>query len=102
MTTINGGHVMTNRKLATKLIGKVSSLGDLLGKAALDPRYAQLALLAASNLGGSHDPEQYRSIKDVANAMRWLRMNAQETSERGVIAEVNAVRDLVTVTETEF
>lgn len=80
------------------LIPKVTSLGDLLGKASLDPRYAQLALIASSNLGGGDNEDRWRDLAAVAKAIRWLRTNAQETSERGVLAEINGVRDLVTVT----
>lgn len=89
-------------KTKIQLIPKVTSLGDLLGKASVDPRYAQLALLAASNLGWHHpDGENVRNIGVVSAAIRWLRMNETETGEP-VVGEVNFCRDLVTVTETEF
>ena len=52
-----------------------------------DPRYAKLAQVAASNLG------QPSETLDVA--LRWLRANAMETDEAGVVAEVNHCRDLI-------
>lgn len=66
---------------------KVTSLSDLRCRASVDARYAQLAVTAAENLG--HQP------KDVDAALRWLNLNADETSEAGVVGEVNFVRDLV-------
>ena len=69
------------------LIPKVSSLFDLKSKATDDPRYAKLAIVAANNLGGD--------TRTLAGALRWLDLNAMETSEEGVVGEINFVRDLV-------
>jgi hypothetical protein len=83
----------------------VQSFGDLVRRAATDPRYAQLVLLAAANLGGRYHAGAYRDLKAVASAIGYLRMNAQEADDEngaGLLAEVNAVRDSVTVTDTEF
>lgn len=77
---------MTKRKL----IPKVRSLGELKALARNDPSYARLLCLAASNLGGG--PEV--AANPVA-AYRWLELNAMETTERGVVGEVNFVRDLI-------
>lgn len=66
---------------------KVRSLYDLRVRAKEDPRYAKLASLASSNLGGPAEP--------LDAAFRWLDTNARETDEAGVIDEVNYVRDLV-------
>jgi hypothetical protein len=65
---------------------KVVSLGDLLSRAAVEERYRRLAVVASQNLGGPGD---------YVEAARWLMLNALETTEQGVVAEVNAVRDLV-------
>lgn len=70
------------------LLPKVSSLNELRAKAAVDKRYESLLFIAASNLGG---PE----TKDPRTAYNWLELNAQETSERGVVGEINFCRDLV-------
>ncbi len=72
-----------------KLIPKVTSLSDLQRKAKADPRYAQLAKVAAHNLGGGEETEQ------LTGALRWLVLNALETSESGVVGEINFVRDLI-------
>jgi hypothetical protein len=74
----------------TKLMAKVTSLRDLRDRATTDEQYRKLAIAAAENLGGG--PAHTASL-DLA--MRWLRINADETDERGVIAEVNFCRDLV-------
>jgi hypothetical protein len=67
---------------------KVKSLGELRQKAGNDPRYLQLALLSARNLGG-------HPIDTLDQAMSWLNVNAMETDEAGVVGEVNFCRDLV-------
>lgn len=71
-----------------KLMPKVQSLFDLRTRANIEMRYAMLAIAAAENLGGGDG-------LTLDSAMRWLRTNAAETDERGVVAEVNACRDLV-------
>lgn len=70
-----------------KTLTKVTSLYDLRRRAGTDQRYVELALIAARNLGGD--------VQDLGEAMRWLGLNATETSERWVVAEINFVRDLV-------
>lgn len=89
----------------TPLLAKVRSLGDLRQRAASDPRYARLAIVAAENLGGRvrqgrhlDDPTSTDYALALSDAMTWLRVNANETGdERGVVEEVNFVRDLVDV-----
>lgn len=66
---------------------KVTSLGDLARRAASDPRYHALTMIAANNLG--------RKCKTVMEAASWLNTNAMETDETGVVREVNGVRDCV-------
>lgn len=74
-----------------KKIPPITSLGDLRRKAQTDPRYADLALAAASNLGGGGGT-------NVAEALRWLELNAMESQdlegggEDGVVAEINFCR----------
>lgn len=90
------------------LLPKVTSFGDLLAKASLDPRYAQLALVAARNLGWHHpaaaaaDTRAHFNLLLVTSAINWLKLNALATSDRGVIKEINFVRDLVTETAVTF
>jgi hypothetical protein len=85
----------------TKLIPKVRSLGELQTLATTDPRYLQLAICGAENLGGRVAQKENMKPGDAAykaalqQAMRWLSTNANETSDAGVVAEVNFVRDCV-------
>lgn len=77
-----------------KLIAKVRSLGELRRLAHDDERYARLALVAASNLGGGINAGADPGVA-LAESLRWLETNADETDEDGVIAEVNFCRDLI-------
>ena len=65
----------------------INSLNELYQLAGQHTQYQKLAMIAASNLGGSPT--------DLASAMRWLNINADETSEEGVVDEVNFCLDLV-------
>lgn len=60
---------------------KVRSIGDLEVLAQDDSRYVELAIRAANNLGGGT-----RTLKE---ALYWLRVNAMETDEDGVVDEIN-------------
>jgi hypothetical protein len=90
-------------KMKTTKLGKIKSLGELRQLASADPRYLQLAIIAVENLGGSvtcqkenMKPGDVAYAMSLDKAMHILNMNANETnSERGVVAEVNFVRDLV-------
>ena len=75
------------REKKTALIPPVQSLAELRTRAAQDPRYDQLLRIAARNLSGMRC--------DADAAYRWLCLTAAETSERGVVDEVNYCRDLV-------
>ena len=70
------------------LLAKVTSLHDLKYRAAGNVKYLELAVVSAKNLGGCN-------IIDLKSAMRWLRTNATETDEDGVVGEVNFCRDLI-------
>jgi BRCT domain type II-containing protein len=61
---------------------KIHSLYELKIKAMEDKAYEKLAIDTAYNLGGSN-------INDLNDAIRWLNINAMETSEEGVVEEVN-------------
>lgn len=76
------------KRVKKQLLAKVGSLCELENLARTNPQYAQLALIAAENLGGD-----LRSTLE--RAMQWLRTNAMETTEEGVVDEVNFCRDLV-------
>ena len=67
---------------------KVSSIGDLHTKAFLDPRYHELALIAATNLGGE--------ARTLGQAIQVFNNNASEgVGEEGVVDEINFCADLV-------
>lgn len=76
---------MKTKKAA--VVSKVVSIGDLQCRATKDPRYLQLAMISARNLGGSP--------KNLNDAIDWLNTNAMETDEDGVVGEINFCRDLV-------
>jgi Holliday junction resolvasome RuvABC DNA-binding subunit len=67
------------------MIAPVMSLAQLRTKANTDPNYRKLAILAAENLG-------YKPNENLDEAMRQLRVEAQETSEDDVVEEVNFLR----------
>ncbi len=69
-------------------LGKISSIGELHRLAKEDPRYEKLAMVASENLG--------HEAKDLDDAIKWLNTNANETDEKGVVGEINFVRDIVT------
>lgn len=75
-------------KKRTPTMPKVRSLGELRSLAKQDRRYRILAIIAARNLGGDVKDD------DLDGALRWLELNAAETSEKGVVDEANFVRDL--------
>lgn len=73
-----------------KLIKKIGSIGELHTLAEKDEQYKKLAFTAASNLGGA--PYTQASLD---GAIRWLTDNANETTEKDVVKEINACRDLL-------
>lgn len=75
------------KKVKLSRLPKVTSLNELENLASENQRYQQLAIIAAQNLGGA--------LNELEAAMRWLRTNAMETTEEGVVEEVNFCRDLV-------
>lgn len=77
----------SSRGSAQPRMEKVTSLRDLRNRAETDPRYKELIIVAASNLG--------KSTANMEDAYRWLQTNAAETSEEGVVDEINFVRDAV-------
>ena len=83
---------MAKRAKTTKKrakLGKITSLYELFYRATEDSNYLKLLKIASVNLGGP-------SIDaDVTKHKRWLNTNALETSEEGVVDEINFVRDLV-------
>ena len=77
-------------KTKKTLIPKVVSIGDLRRRASEGPlleKYVQLAMISASNLGGSP--------KNLDDAINCLNSNAMETDEDSVVGEINFIRDLV-------
>lgn len=68
---------------------KVTSFSDLRAKAATDPRYNKLGILAAGNLG--HQPRNF------TDAMNSLQMEAMESGlgEEGIVDEINFCIDMV-------
>jgi hypothetical protein len=73
-----------------KNLPKVDSLRELREKANLDIRYQKLAVIAAGlPITNEHITVRYRA------AMDKLLARLHETDEKGMIAEVNAMRDQV-------
>lgn len=62
---------------------KVSSLAELERKAKRDEAYEEVAINSANNIGGY--------ARTLQEAMHWLRLSAMETSEAGVLDEINFV-----------
>jgi hypothetical protein len=80
--------------MAAKL-KKVMSFADLRQRANGDIKYQKLAVVAAKNLGGTI-PENVHLVEQFVVAMKILKANADLTdNEKGVIDEINFVRDLV-------
>jgi len=72
-------------------MNKVKSIGDLEHKCNngdQQEQYTKLAKCAAENLGSNY-PDT------TENHFKWLYMNAMETSEEGVVDEINFCLDLV-------
>jgi len=69
---------------------EISSLADLKDRAATDPQYDALAVVAARNLGASLNC-------NLADAFLFLNAMALDTElgEEGLVDEINFVRDLV-------
>ena len=59
----------------------IDSIMELYSKAKTDPNYEKLAIISSANLGSHGDNFQ--------TAMNYLNMVADETSEEGVVDEIN-------------
>ena len=70
-----------------KLKPKIKSINELETLAQTDKWYENLALTASENLGGG--------TRNLKQSIQWLRTNAMETSEEGVVNEINFCRNLV-------
>ena len=72
-----------------KKLKKISSIGNLQSKCddsnPLCEEYRKLAISASRNLGGNPADDWRKSIQ-------WLIVNANETSEEGVVDEINFLR----------
>lgn len=66
---------------------KIKTISELANLARTNKSYEQLAIVAASNLGGGN--------LSLNGAISWLNTNAMETDEAGVVDEINFCRDLV-------
>lgn len=66
---------------------KIKTISELANLARTNKSYEQLAIVAASNLGGGN--------LSLNGAISWLNTNAMETDESGVVDEINFCRDLV-------
>lgn len=78
------------------------SIGELFRYAATNDRHALLAVAASENLGGviildSEDWLKNEKMRKgvLAQCRQWLEANANETSESGVVEEINFCRDLI-------
>lgn len=70
-----------------KPVGSISELNYLCSNGDQKEQYQKLAKIAASNLG--------RTCSTVSASIDWLKTNAQETDEEGVVDEINFCLDLV-------
>ena len=70
------------------LIPAVKSLAELQMKVRTDPKYRALLLAGSENLGWDGEG-------DLEGAYQWLLTNAAETTEEGVVDEVNFCRDMI-------
>lgn len=77
------------------MIRKVTSLGELRRLSRNDVRYNHLLRCGASNLGGPPYKPTDPIELDADAAYEFLKMTAMETSEEGVMDEVNFCRDIV-------
>ena len=59
----------------------IDSIWELQSKAKTDPNYEKLAIISSANLGSYGD--------NLQTAMNYLNMVADETSEEGVVDEIN-------------
>ena len=66
---------------------KITSIAELSTLARTKSNYFRLAITAARNLGSNPT--------SLDEAIRWLSINAYETSEEGVVDEINNCIDLV-------
>jgi hypothetical protein len=66
---------------------KIKTINELAYLARTNKSYEQLAIVAASNLGGGK--------LTLNGAIDWLNTNAMETDESGVVDEINFCRNLV-------
>ena len=60
----------------------VGSIWELQSKAKTDPNYEKLAIISANNLG-------FSGSGGLSSALNWLSLSADETSEEGVVDEIN-------------
>ena len=74
-------------------IEPIKSLGDLRSRSYEDDTYANLAITGAKNLG-LYSKDGFTECGSV-DAIQYLETLAMETSEEGVVEEVNFVRSLV-------
>lgn len=65
----------------------ITGLFDLRKKMQTDPRYAQLAVIAAQNAGSD--------CEDADDAISILRSHAEELGEKVVVSDINFVREWV-------
>lgn len=84
-----------SKKAETPLLPKVQRISELrmLATTTMTPnraRYEKLMRIAASNLGYAGNP----NTDELTKLYSFLSMNADETSEEGVVGEINYVRDL--------
>ena len=66
---------------------KIATISELSRLTRTNKAYEKLAIVSASNLGGG--------TLTLGAAIDWLNTTAMETSEEGVVDEINFCRDLV-------
>lgn len=71
------------------MIAPIQSLAQLKSKARKDPKYRDLAMVTAQDLGGPSEES------DLTVVLNWLSIVADEEGEESVVEDLNARRDLV-------
>lgn len=67
------------------MIAEIQSLAHLRAQSNKDPRYKKLAILVAEQMG-------YKPNNNLDEAIRQLRVEANDTSEDEVVEEINFLR----------
>ena len=77
------------------MIAPIQSLAQLKSKARKDPKYRDLAVLTAQDLGGPSENNDLVVTVTLDEVLNWLSIVAGEDGEDSVVEDLNARRELV-------